>query len=353
MSSSSSTETSELEIRAGTAADTDRILELVRLSLGEGLIPRDRAYWDWKHYQNPFGESPILLAESAGELVGLRVFMRWEWSVGGRTQKAVRAVDTATHPAWQGKGIFSRLTRSLVQTMTEEGVSFVFNTPNEQSRPGYLKMGWSSLGRTSLWILPVRPIRLARARRSMAAPGLESSDLGGGEGDSAKFASPASLLADPETAGFLERLTLRDSRLVTLPTEVYLRWRYAEIPGFRYHAAWRYQGENSAAILFRIKRQGALRELRLCDVLVAPTLRSVGIARSLVRQAVRGSGVDFASGMAAGGTPERRALMLAGFLPAPRLGPILTVRPLHAESISVDLLNRPSWRPSIGALELF
>jgi GNAT superfamily N-acetyltransferase len=160
--------TTELEIRAGTAADTDRILELVRLSLGEGTIPREREYWEWKHHRNPFGESPVLLAEAGGELVGLRVFMRWEWDAGGERLRAVRAVDTATHPAWQGKGIFSRLTKRLLEEMRREGTHFVFNTPNEKSRPGYLKMGWGAVGRVNLWIRPLRPLRVARAM--LAAP---------------------------------------------------------------------------------------------------------------------------------------------------------------------------------------
>ncbi len=151
-----------LQVRAGASADTDRILELVRLSLGEGVIPRAREYWEWKHHANPFGHSPVLLAEADGELVGLRVFMRWEWSAGSQRLRAVRAVDTATHPAWQGQGIFSRLTRALVQQMTDEGVHFIFNTPNEKSRPGYLKMGWRALGRTDLWIRPLHPLHLLR-----------------------------------------------------------------------------------------------------------------------------------------------------------------------------------------------
>ena len=47
----------ELAIRAATAEDTADILELMRLSLGEGNIPRRGEYWRWKHVDNPFGRS--------------------------------------------------------------------------------------------------------------------------------------------------------------------------------------------------------------------------------------------------------------------------------------------------------
>jgi hypothetical protein len=70
-------------IREGSAADTARVLGLVRLSLGEGTIPRDTSYWEWKHCRNPFGASPMLLAEAGDDLIGLRVFMRWQWVAGG------------------------------------------------------------------------------------------------------------------------------------------------------------------------------------------------------------------------------------------------------------------------------
>src|SRR5688572_20647647 len=107
----------DLVIRPATASDTGEILGLVKLSLGEGRIPRHLDFWTWKHGRSPFGPSPMLVAESDGRLVGLRVFMRWMWRAQGTTWPAVRAVDTATHPDWRGKGIFSRLTLALLDQM--------------------------------------------------------------------------------------------------------------------------------------------------------------------------------------------------------------------------------------------
>jgi GNAT superfamily N-acetyltransferase len=344
----------ELTLRPGTPADTERILGLVRRSLGEGKIPREREYWRWKHEANPFGVSPVLLAESGGELVGLRVFMRWQWQAGGRRLPAVRAVDTATHPEWQGRGIFRTLTLALVERMHAEGVRLVFNTPNRRSLPGYLKMGWSSLGRTSLWIRPLRPLKLltAAVRAGRAGNGAQRPDDLGGDFTGA---DPAAALTDePGLAGFLEGLgSLHDERLTTPRTVPYLCWRYAQVPGFRYGAAWEIEGGDGAVVVFRRKRQGVLTELRLCEVLVGPGSRSRRIARSLLAGVVRAADADYVSAMAAPGTPEQRTLLRSGFLPAPRLGPVFTIRSLDPGPAAAPPLRRSGWRLAIGDLELF
>lgn len=335
----------EIGIRRAAPGDTGRILELVRASLGEGSVPRDARFWEWKHRANPFGESPVLLAEATGELVGLRAFLRWEWRLGGRTYRAVRAVDTATHPAWQGRGIFSRLTLRLVEELREEGVDFVFNTPNRKSGPGYLKMGWRALGRTNLW---VRPLAVAKGRRPPAP--------GDGDGDPAPPGHAAvDVLAGDGIGEWLATLPGDPRRFRTPRTLEYLRWRYAGVPGIRYGAAAGVREDGGALVVYRVRARGPRRELRFCEVLVGGGPGAGGAARRLVREACRASGADFATAMAAWGTPEARVLLGCGFVPAPRIGPLLTVRPLALADAELPVLcRRASWAgASIGDLELF
>src|SRR5690606_32239213 len=104
-----------------------------------------------KHRRNPFGASPMWVAETDEGLAAVRAMMRWELAgPDGRVLRAVRAVDTATHADHRGRGLFRRLTLGAVESLTAEGVDLVFNTPNDQSRPGYLTMGWEVLGRVPL-----------------------------------------------------------------------------------------------------------------------------------------------------------------------------------------------------------
>lgn len=339
----------EITHRLGTEADIERIMELVRTSLGDGPIPRDPAYWAWKHHMNPFGASPVLLAEAGGEIVGLRVFMRWQWRSGAKLLHAVRAVDTATHPRWQGRGIFTRLTQALVQRMREEGVHFIFNTPNAKSRPGYLKMGWSAVGRTDIWIRPIRVSRVARI-------------LLGRNRDDEKVVVPAdlpgsasnldALCDDPRLPSLLE-YTDRMRRLTTSLTPEYLRWRYRWIPGFTYRTSYELDRNGSAAAIYRFRKQRGLTELRICQLLVGSGRQSMRTAISVVRRLAKENGADYVSAMAAPETPERKVLIRAGFLPLPRFGPILTVRALTGPSSDVDVVARHNWRLSIGDLELF
>src|SRR5688500_14713579 len=102
-----------MEIREATLTDIPDIVSLLRISLGEKLLPKSEDYWRWKHINNPFGTSPVIIAKADGQIVGVRAFMRWAWESKSGRLEAVRAVDTATHPLHQGKGIFSKLTKGL------------------------------------------------------------------------------------------------------------------------------------------------------------------------------------------------------------------------------------------------
>lgn len=340
---------SDVLIRPATQADTGQILDLVKLSLGEGRIPRHIAYWGWKHGSNPFGPSPCLVAESDGHLVGLRAFMRWNWRARGATVPSVRAVDTATHPDWRGQGIFSRLTLALLEWVKAEGVAFVFNTPNKQSRPGYLKMGWVSLGRTSFWVRPLQPLQMIRSLLSSRPSERSLGDADAGAGCS----SARELVEQPALSRLLDALAQREDRLATPRSREYLHWRYVAIPGFAYRAVWSLDRDDGAVIIFRSKTQGPLRELRLCEVLVGQTAASREMGQDLLRSLVRGAAAHYATGMAVPGTPAQRVLLQSGFLPAPRMGPVMTVRPLNGVTSGLDPLRRSSWRLSAGDLELF
>lgn len=340
----------DLKVRAGAPGDTGQILELMKASLGEGTIPRSSAFWSWKHLQNPFGESPVLVAESDGAIVGLRVFMRWEWEAAGRRIRAVRAVDTATHPQWQGRGIFSRLTRSLMERVREEGVGFIFNTPNARSRPGYIKMGWSDVGRTSLWIRPLRPLQAVRQLLQARRTGVPA----GWQGEKALSGEPvSSLLKHTGLDAFLSQRYCEEPRLRTPVTPEYIRWRYKDIPGFAYRAAWNLQGGAGAVVIYRVKQRGPIRELRICDLLVGRGARCQRIAGELMRAVVHDEPAHYATGMAAPGTAERNALARALFVPAPRVGPILTALPLSGAPELSGVVAPAAWRATIGDLEIF
>ena len=324
-----------LEIRSAGLADRPAVLELLSASLG--WLPDDHSarFFDWKHDQNPFGRSPGWVALAGEEVVGFRTFLRWEYECSdGVEHRAVRAVDTATHPRFQGRGIFRRLTLAALEDLTAEGVDFVFNTPNAQSRPGYLKMGWTEVGRLPTSVRPVSlgsPLRMFRARVP-AERWSTPTDAG---------RPAAEVLADPSLSDLISALA-PDGRLHTRVTPAYLRWRYGFEP-LAYRVVTVSDDVADGLAVFRLRRRGAALECALCDVLIRAGDRSA--YRALLRSVVRMSGADYV--IRIGGA----LIDQSGFFRLPRQGPVLTWRALGEGGGPGATLA--DWRLGLGDVELF
>lgn len=333
---------SSLLVRRLQESDLGQVIELLRASLGEAKVKKTEEFWRWKHEQSPFGPSPGLVAEADGRVVGVRVFLRWELVHGATTLRTIRPVDTATHPDWQGKGIFSRLTRDLLAAMQAEGVAFVFNTPNANSLPGYLKLGWVDLGRVDVRVRP-RPRRLLRSLVGNA----------GGTRGHACLRPAAELLSDPGLGAFLERtsrlLAERGGFHTRLTPELF-RWRYVLAPGYDYFGVSELSGDGGALIVGRLARRGRFQEAILSQVLASPCRNGTRSLVRLLRHVLRsGPQVDYVVAGPAAGPAESIALAATGFLPAPRCGLRLTARTLAAP---VPSSLRGAWPSAIADLEL-
>ena len=156
----------ELSVRRGESADLPAIIALLSASMKRDPSEPYEGLFRWKHLDNPFGPSPSWVATEDGQIVGFRTFLRWNFRHGGEVVRAVRAVDTATHPDFQGRGIFTKLTLSALDDLRAEGITMIFNTPNDKSRPGYLKMGWQQIGRLPARVLVTNVASVARIARS-------------------------------------------------------------------------------------------------------------------------------------------------------------------------------------------
>jgi GNAT superfamily N-acetyltransferase len=322
-----------IEVRAAEPTDRAEVLELLRTSLGLSSDHVD-AFFSWKHEANPFGRSPSWVAVDDGQVVGFRTFLRWDHRSGsGDVLRTVRAVDTATRPTHQGRGIFRRLTLQALDDLREQGVVFVFNTPNDKSRPGYLKMGWSAVGRLATAGRVRSPASLARMIRARVPADTWSEATSGG--------LPATdVLADPRLTELLDSLP-EPSRLHTNRTPAYLRWRYGFAP-LAYRAVTLDDDVRRGLAVFRVRRRGPALECALCDVLAPASDRAA--RRALVQAVVRQCGADYVIRLA--GT----ALDRAGFVTLPRQGPMLTWYPLRPDAPGRDLRD---WTLALGDVELF
>ena len=132
---------------------------------------------------------------------------------------AARAVDTATDPDFQGRGIFTRLTLEALDALPADGVDMVFNTPNAQSLPGYLKMGWEEVGRLAAAVRPTRWrfVRVVGTARRPASREFVPSVVGVPAGDG---------LADHGAVDRLLEAAPAPLGLATRRSGRYLQWRY-------------------------------------------------------------------------------------------------------------------------------
>lgn len=304
------TSAGDLTVRGAVPEDRPAILDLLGASLG--WVPDDAAaaYYDWKHHQNPAGASYAWVAERDGRILGFRTMLRWTFEApGGELVRAVRAVDTATHPDAAGQGIFRRLTLHALDALAVQGTAFVFNTPNENSRPGYLSMGWTDVGRLRVGVRPsgARSMAAMLRAREPAARWSEATDAGAPASEALVHPAVRELLAERPAADALR----------THRTLAHLSWRYGFEP-LRYRAVALGADPAEGLAVFRLRRRGAAVEAALCEVLVPRDDRRA--ARRLAGEVARCSGADYVIRL--GGPLVDRA----GFVRLPGQGPRLTWR---------------------------
>lgn len=336
-----------------------QMFDLLRTCLGEReTVRRNEEFWGWKHERSPFGASTVLLGEEAGELVGLRVFLPWCWlAAGKKSYSAVRAVDTVTHPEHQRRGIFSRLTLAGLDLAQRAGRDFVFNTPNGNSMPGYLKMGWKHVDRLPMFLRILRPARfftlLARGKL-LSGQALAT----GAPGRSAGLHAP-----DAATMGdFLARgrgiapliaadAALRGPGLTTARSTEFLHWRYAEHPYVPYYVETvESDGWLAGALIWRINERNGLREGMVCDLLLAQADRAT--VRQLLHGVIAKAQCDYLIAHFGADTAHLALLRRSGFWRLPAQGMHFTVRCLSTE-VSPDPTRTANWSLCLGDLEIF
>jgi hypothetical protein len=221
-------------------------------------------------------------------------------------------VDTATHPAHQGKGIFTKLTQQLVEQCKAEGVGFIFNTPNKISQPGYLKMGWHSIGR-----LPVK-FKFQGVSFSQNKPmSTDWNDLS-------------------ETFKAFGNNIVSD-KIRTHLTPSYLFWRYRDNPNVQYHVLLSKE-DQPFILIYRKRKIKLMTEVRITELLCRE--EHISNALQALKQAEPASLVTLS------GTHPAK-----GFL-AWAAGPEVTIRNLNLPAWSENLTFE-KWPPSLGDLELF
>lgn len=135
-------------------AETLKLFNLVFRGTGSKK-PASLDQWSWKHLNNPLmkGQSDVVVARSGGRIVGANCFIVVEFTFGGDKILAVQSCDSMVHPAFRGCGIFSKMIVAAESHFKKRGYSFAFGFPNQNSLPGFTKLGWKQVRTMCRWDL--------------------------------------------------------------------------------------------------------------------------------------------------------------------------------------------------------
>ena len=307
-----------MQIREADHSDISAILDVLKASLGETSSKKTEEVWRYKHIANPFGESLVLVAEEDDEIIGVRAFMRWQWQKGEQVYSAFRAVDTATHPNHQGKGIFKKLTLRALEIGKERGDHFVFNTPNVQSKPGYLKMGWEEVDKLKIQLRPINLLKLKSKNLDYETSGNED-------------------VIEELLNSYFNELRAAD-RLFTPKDIAYLKWRYLNNPLQDYLVIF----TKEYFIAGYVKERKRFNEFRVSEAIISK--KGGKSAKSAILKSAKTSGAKILSI-----SPDFELHFKTGIIG--NFGPILTFKPINLSQ--PEFLNLKSWAYSLGDLELF
>lgn len=109
-----------------------------------GASHLNATYLDWLYARNPAGQVIGCDAWEGDTLAAHYVCVPVQAMVGGRALRIMLSLNTATHPDFQGKGLFTRLADATYQAGAAAGVGAVYGVANANSTPGFIrKLGFT------------------------------------------------------------------------------------------------------------------------------------------------------------------------------------------------------------------
>jgi hypothetical protein len=230
-------------------------------------------------------------------------------------------VDTATHPDFERRGIFRKLTNEAVDLAREDGYDLIFNTPNARSGAGYVTMGWRRVGTIGVML---RPLLSRGAKVDPDSPP-----------DPEDFFEPVPAPYTPN-----ENPPRSSPGLRTPRSRAYLTWRFAGHPFVRYRAI----SSENATVVARANIRNGRKEVVISDIIGRADRQAVSAMARRARAA-------YIAGWFSPRSPERRAALLAGMVPVPWVRSLtLVARPLR--ELPIDVFDLANWDLAMSDLEL-
>lgn len=98
-----------------------------------------RDYLDWLYARNPDGQVVGFDAREDGRLAAHYVCIPARAQIGSEEVRVLLSLNTATHPDYQGKGLFTKLAELTYSEGAAQGYDCVYGVANANSTPGFTR----------------------------------------------------------------------------------------------------------------------------------------------------------------------------------------------------------------------
>lgn len=99
----------------------------------------DIEYFNWLYLENPCGKAIGIDAISNGRIVGHNILIPVEFLVEKKIMQGLVSMNTVVHPEFQGKGLFVKIGKEMIQYAKSLKYSFIIGVANANSTHGFIK----------------------------------------------------------------------------------------------------------------------------------------------------------------------------------------------------------------------
>jgi GNAT superfamily N-acetyltransferase len=133
---------------------------LVRQCYGKAAEPLD--WWAWRYFGTGSPPSEFCLARVGSILAGIQPVSWTRFRFGEAFLRGGVLTGVMVHPNYRRRGLFSMMIRACERRAWEQGIDFLMTMPNDRSRPGFLKLGWTVPRPRTLLVKVLDPEEAAR-----------------------------------------------------------------------------------------------------------------------------------------------------------------------------------------------
>ena len=307
-----------MQVRNFSEADAQNLVKFVTECFGWwGLeSAKAEAYFRWKYFRNPFGNSFLgLVCDEAEQILGFEGLVRWKLLFDENEISCVIGTDMLTHPNYRGRGVMSALVSYLNGEAQRAGIQLRLSPLHFPIESHMLqKIGLRQVRNCVVNHVQVHnyvPVLMSLLKSRL--PKSTSRRLV--DDDFIKEAmSVQTLLSHDGFANLLKRDRQRCSRdrLTTPRSMEYVKWRYCENPAATYYAAAVEQGYSlAAAAVFRPICYRGIKIIQLRELFVD---RDDAVS-TLLEELVRATDADCIHGVWSTGSEKDQILRRLGFVP--------------------------------------